>query len=183
MRTRAHGFTVTELLVTLVIVAILLSIAAPSYRDYIVESRVSAGASELVAAMQFARTEAVKRNGRVTICTSGTGTACAPAGTSDTWANGWMVYVDADEGAGGTYEYDSSVDTILRVHGALAEGSTITADANVASYLSYLSDGRSQLIDGASQAGTIGLCVTGSTVQGRDISLARGWVQVGNRVC
>ena len=170
-----------ELMVSLVVLAVLLIIAVPSYRNFIVESRINAGASDLLAALQYARSEAVKRNNRVTVCASSTGTICQDA---DNWAQGWIVYVDADEGAGGTYEFDSANDPpLLRVHGPMAEGSTITADANVANYVSYVPDGRSQLIDGAAQSGTIGVCHNGSTVKGRNMVLALGRVQVGPRDC
>ena len=59
---REHGFTMTELLIVLAIVAILSAVAAPSFRNMIRDMSVSSAADELVAGLQFARSEAVRIN-------------------------------------------------------------------------------------------------------------------------
>jgi len=89
------GFTVTELLVVSVIVAILLSIGVPSYR-YIANSyRMSAELNSLLGDLMYARAEAIKEGQYVAICVSADGRTCSGAAT---WANGWIVFSDPNGG-------------------------------------------------------------------------------------
>lgn len=57
-----RGLTLIELLVGVAIIAILLALGVPSMREWMINQRVSATASEVMTDMQFARSEAVKRN-------------------------------------------------------------------------------------------------------------------------
>ena len=84
----ARGFTLIEMLITLVVAAILLGLAIPSYNDAVLGSRVSNLANDLIASIQLARGEAIKRNAPVTLCRSANGTTCAVAGS---WEQGWIV--------------------------------------------------------------------------------------------
>jgi type IV fimbrial biogenesis protein FimT len=56
-----HGFTLLELMVTVAVLAILVTVGVPSFRDLIQNNRVTTQTNELVTALNFARTEAVKR--------------------------------------------------------------------------------------------------------------------------
>jgi type IV fimbrial biogenesis protein FimT len=86
--TRARGFTLIELMVTLVVLIVLVSVAVPSF-DYIrLSTRLNSYATDLVAASQLARSEAIKRNAPVTLCASSNGTSCA---TDGQWEAGWIV--------------------------------------------------------------------------------------------
>lgn len=92
-----RGFTLTELLVTLSIVATLLALAVPSFKDLIDRSRLSSAADMLYADLQFARSEAIRHNQTVTVTfQSGSawcwglvqgGTACDCSVTDSTAAN------------------------------------------------------------------------------------------------
>lgn len=113
--------------------------------------------------VSFARAEAIKRNARVTMCASSNGTSCTGG-----WAQGWIVFVDAGVAA------DASGDEILRVHPALDGGSTLVGNGNVASYISYVSNGQSRLANNAMQGGTLNLCSPDTTVSGKDIVLTLG---------
>lgn len=72
----ARGFTAVELMVTVAVIAIVAALAAPSFNTMIQSSRLTAGANDLVAALQLARMEAIRSNGRVDVCPSTNGTAC-----------------------------------------------------------------------------------------------------------
>ena len=87
------GFTVIELLVTLSVAGILLAVAAPSYREFVQESRITAQSNSLLSSMMLTKSEAIKRNSPATICPSSSGTACT-GGTI--WSNGWIVFADAN---------------------------------------------------------------------------------------
>jgi len=174
MKERAHGFTLVELMVSLAILAVLLAIAAPSYRDFVVDSRMKAEADEFLTMLVYARSEAVKRNGMVSTCSSGDGTGCAGSGN---WAQGWIVFIDLD----GDGAFDSGSDTILRVHGALNEQSslagTLTGTLNAATDVAFLPDGRAMLSGGAGQDGTFVLCASGAPAAGRQIGITLGRAQ------
>jgi len=79
------GFTLIELMMTLIIGAILLTIAAPSMRDYMASQKVKNGAFDLTAAITFARSEAIKRNTNIDLIPT----------TTANWASGWDVKAGA----------------------------------------------------------------------------------------
>lgn len=73
-----HGFTLVELLIVLAVVAVVLTLAAPSFRDLIEGQRLRGTSAQLVTDVQFARTEAVSRGELVgvTFNPTATGMSC-----------------------------------------------------------------------------------------------------------
>ncbi len=86
------GFTLVELMVTIAVLAILLAIAIPSFNGLLSAGRLTSTSNELVAALQMARAESIRRNKRAIVCGSSDGADCA---ASSSWS-GWLVFVDAD---------------------------------------------------------------------------------------
>lgn len=80
-----RGFTLLELMVTIAVLAILTTIAIPNFRDLVQNNRVTTQANELVSALTFARTEAVKRGRNVVVTVA----AANP---------GWTVTVTTTDG-------------------------------------------------------------------------------------
>ena len=62
-----QGFTLIELMVVLAVVAIITTLALPSYRAIIEKRQVTSGAQQLAAFVSSAQLEAVKRNQRVAV--------------------------------------------------------------------------------------------------------------------
>lgn len=60
-RKRQHGFTLVELLITLVVAGLLLALAVPSFNRLMISSRLTTQANNAVSLLAQARTEAVKR--------------------------------------------------------------------------------------------------------------------------
>lgn len=90
------GFTTVELLVTLSIAAILVGLAVPAFGELIRNNRATAAVTRLAADLQFARSEAIKRNVRVLVCRRATGSTC---GSGTSWEAGWVVCYDSDSNA------------------------------------------------------------------------------------
>jgi type IV fimbrial biogenesis protein FimT len=158
---RMHsGFTLIELLVTIAVAAILVTVAVPNYQNFVLNSRMSSKSNDVLSALQIARSEAVKRNARVSVC-KGTGGACV---TSGTWAQGWMVFVDG--GVAGTMD---GTDQLIQVFPALTGTSTLEADADAGDFISYMPSGMPNLAVGSTAMLTLCPGVTG--IQGREIEV------------
>ena len=114
-----RGFTLIELMITIAVLAVLLVAVAPAMTDMILNNRMSAFSSDLMADLAAARSEALKRSQRVVICkNSGTNASC---GTGN-WENGWLLYLDANSNT----TLDGG-ETIFRVRQALPGGYTINS--------------------------------------------------------
>lgn len=96
-----HGFTLWELLMTLLVGGILLGIGVPNVMEFVRNSTMTAAANDLVTGVLVARTEAVKRQAFVTLCLTDnplapveTDIVCEPADVTDAPARGFVVFVD-----------------------------------------------------------------------------------------
>lgn len=119
-----RGFTLIELMTTLAVVAVLVTIGIPGFRDFIFNTRMVAETNDLVTSLNFARSEAVRRNAVVSVCASVDGSACS--GSSD-WSAGWIVFNGNGNQAAGSAD-------VLRVNGAVS-GMSVTATG--ASYVRF----------------------------------------------
>lgn len=72
-RQPARGFTLVELMVALVVMAIVLGIGIPSFRNIMERNRAASQTNELLGALQMTRSEAIRRNATHRFCTSSTG--------------------------------------------------------------------------------------------------------------
>ena len=111
------GFTLVELMVTIAIVAILTAIALPSFSTSIRNSRLASTTNEFIAAVNLARSEAVKSNRTAQVCASADGATC---GTN--WSQGWIVWADAN--GNGSPQADE-----IRRHQQALNGMTVAASS------------------------------------------------------
>jgi len=105
-----------ELLVTMIVAGILLSIAAPNFSDAMRNSRQTVKTNELMGALKFARSEAIKRATRTAVCARANNSEC---GTD--WSNGFIVFIDN----GATAGVLEGGETVLRVADPIQGGSWI----------------------------------------------------------
>ncbi len=92
---KSRAFTLLELMAGILIAAIALGIAVPSFREFIQNNRISGFTSDFISAINLARSESVRRGTPVSVCASANsvGSAC---GNAANWTNGWIVFVDTD---------------------------------------------------------------------------------------
>lgn len=119
-----------ELMVTITIAGILLSIAIPNFTSVISSNRLTTYANELVTALNFARSEAIKRGQPVKIKHNGN--------TSGDWRSGWTVFTDLN-GNGALDVADG--DTLLRTYDPLP--TTFTLRGTYMDYIAYQALGTS----------------------------------------
>lgn len=116
----ARGFTLIELMVTVSVLAIILGLAAPSFRDFILNNRLTAQINDLVADISYARSEAAVRGIRVTMCASADLDVCSDSG--DAWQGGRIVFIDTN--SNGTRE---STEQILKKTESVGGSRTLIA--------------------------------------------------------
>jgi type IV fimbrial biogenesis protein FimT len=84
-----RGFSLIELMVVLIVVAVLVAVAAPSYSVVVLRTKLKSYANSMVASVYLARSEAIKRNAPVRLCISNAdGDDCQGGGS---WEEGWIV--------------------------------------------------------------------------------------------
>jgi len=93
-----HGFTLWELLITLLVAGILIGIGVPNVMEFQRNSAMTTAANQLLTGAIMARTEAVKRQSPVGLCLSANPTAatptCSPNAVADATTLGFVVWVD-----------------------------------------------------------------------------------------
>lgn len=142
-----RGFTLIELMVTVTVLAILLMVAIPSFNSALINYRLTSISNTFVASAQLARSEAIKRNSRVTMCKSANGVDCT---TSGGWQQGWILFQDVDNNA-----VKGAAEVIIYTESALPANFSMTFVDN---YISYTASGGTELTNGAFQSGSMNLC-------------------------
>ena len=169
---RNAGFTLMEMLVVIAVLVILVTIAVPSYTAVMERVHLRSQIGDFASALNFARSESVKRSVQVTVCPSNADqTACGAAGTN--WDSGWIVFVDPDK--------DNILDTTegegppLSAALPLLSGYTLrgTAATTLPNYVSFGPQGT------PSASGVIVLCHNSDISAARAVNLnTAGLIQV-----
>lgn len=111
------------------IIGVLLAVGLPGLQDTISRISTNSQAKTLVSSLNFARSEAIKRGGLVSVCASSSGSDCV----AGAWSQGWMVFVDNNgDATGGAGSVDAG-DEVLRVYQGLG-GNTLSFDAALQQY-------------------------------------------------
>ena len=112
---RHCGFTLIELMFTLMAASVLLAWGIPSFREFRLNAERTREVNQFVQAVYLARSEAAKRDTRVILCRSSNTAATVPSCSGDTriWTSGYLVF--ADDGNYSNNVYDAGTDTLLRV--------------------------------------------------------------------
>jgi len=133
---KQNGFTLIELIVTMVIAAIVLTVAVPGFQNIILSNRRAAQVNEYIASLNLARSEAIKSGVRAYVWRSSDGVNLATDSTGD-WEEGWIVFTDRDN--------DAALDNgeLIRVHPALDGDSRLRSPGNFDRWIAFRPSGRS----------------------------------------
>ncbi|PCI09289.1 MAG: hypothetical protein COB77_00265 [Gammaproteobacteria bacterium] len=156
------GFTLIELIITMAIVGVLLVVGVPSMKTFMQGSQLIASSNELLAALNIARSEAIKSNASVTFCASSNGTSCSNTGK---WQIGWIVFNDANRDRLGTGAPCAALNTdcLLRVHEnfndpLLSIEGIFAGDSTAITAVTFASSGRPLDTNNVQQAGEFSVC-------------------------
>ncbi len=145
-----RGITLVELLTVIAVLGILLAGAIPSLGAMVDSATLSSQSNMFLSSLHLARSEAIKRNSRVTLCKSADGLACTEAGG---WHQGWIVFQDANNNGA-----KDGGEAVIYQAQALPASFRLVGNLNVAKYVSFIATGGTKLATGAFQAGTLTLC-------------------------
>lgn len=166
-----QGFTLVEMMITVAVLAILVSLGAPFMGEFVKNSRLVTQTNDLIASFHLARTEAIKRGARVTLCKSSNGATC-DATADGRWGIGWITFVDpANVGTLdlGEVLIDTRAATPLNV--AIAPQAP-PLDPTVQNYVSYTAQGIVRDAAGTAQTGTFRICDDRGLSKGRGVVLS-----------
>ncbi len=96
VRPLAQGFTLIELIVTVVVLGVALAVAVPSFANLVRNQRLTGTANDLAGTLARARSEAVATGAPTRVCPSTNPTANNPCTGGNDYTNGWILAVDAD---------------------------------------------------------------------------------------
>lgn len=170
--TPARGFTLIELIVTLAIAAIVLSVGVPSFRGVIMDNRLVTQSNQFVTSVKLARSAAVRYQRSATVCASANFDAAVPTcAASNDWSIGWIVWVDKDRDAA------TDANEIISVFGPINGASTLSS----ATASSFTYDSRGFALTGG---GDLTLCDNRTAETGRLIRVnAVGRTNVSRQGC
>jgi len=132
MTLREQGFTIVELMTTVLVLSLILTLGVPSFAEIATQNRVTAQTNDFITTLNLARSEAVKRGGQVTVLRTGAN-----------WEQGWSVFFDANEDEafnddGDGIQCEANEDCrVLTKTDALAGGSTLRVPGGGA-YANYI---------------------------------------------
>ncbi|MCO6059501.1 GspH/FimT family pseudopilin [Pseudomonas sp. MOB-449] len=149
----AYGFTLIEALVALTLIALCISLGVPALGQFVRAQELTAANQALITSFAHARQASVTRRIAVLVDNQ-----------DGNWSTGWLVY--ADLSGNGRWDYGEPV---LRQVGPQPEGLIIKGNSPVRRYVRYTPMGRTSLIGGAFQAGTLTLCHTDSELPVRQL--------------
>jgi type IV fimbrial biogenesis protein FimT len=121
---RSAGYNMMEVMMVTALVAVLATIAIPSFKYVTTSNRIAGEVNGLLGDMQFARSEAVKEGQSVTVCISTDSANCA-GGAGGNWALGWIVFLDTN----GDKQVQPATEAVIRKQPAFSGTDTFVAPA------------------------------------------------------
>jgi len=130
-----RGFTLYELMITLLVVGVILTFGIPNFSEFTQNSRLTGTSNDLLSSFQLARSEAARSKTNITICASDDSLA-ANANCAGTFNDGWIIFVDTN----GDLNRAGAGENVLRAHPPVADGVTVTTNGG-ADYFAFAGTG------------------------------------------
>jgi len=179
-----NGFTLVELMVTLLVAGIILGVGVPNFQEFIANNRMATATNDIISSLHIARSEAVKRRMNVTVCSSANWDAANPTcDAAGALGNGFIIFSDCSAAApcGAPNLVVDAFDTVVRARGPMPQGigALVTTDAAGPQYFSFGPTGFPRQATGfAAPVANIQLCdARGDHDIGGNISAGR-WLQI-----
>lgn len=134
------GFSLTEVLVVLALLAVLLGLAVPGVSRLRARHELQAVAEAIWQSLVLARSQALAQQTRVVLCPASPVGGCDPQGQ---WSPGWLVFVDSNHN--GLRDADEPV---LQSRGALPTGVRLQGNSTVNLSVRYGASGLGQGLGG-----------------------------------
>jgi type IV fimbrial biogenesis protein FimT len=165
MKKPQSGFTLLELMLVVTIAGLLLAVGVPAMGNFLRNARITNAANDVMAALHFTRSEAIKRRLPVTLCTSADPLNANPVCNASAFLTGWIAFVDTNQSG----QRDAGEDVLLQREPMPA---TITARSSANPFrVTYLLNGFAL----NANAAQLVLCdERGNTPSGGELSAARG---------
>ena len=132
-----RGFTIYELLITMLIIGIVMSIAVPNLSDFTKSSRMTSVANDLHSSFHLARSEAARSKSNITICAS-SNSMDAAAACGGTFNDGWIIFIDL--GIGDLVRDAGAGENVLRAYPAIPDSINIITNGG-ADYFGFAKTG------------------------------------------
>ena len=158
---RQQGFTITEVVATLGVIGVSLSLVVPSLSSVTASNLRANGINELVATLHVARNEAITRNEAIVVCPSEDGATCAPVACEA----GWIRFVDAN----GDFGLDAG-EPLLGATGPLG-GLRIRTEA-FGTAVGYAPSGRAGSPDSGLSGGDFTFCPASKATNARVLAVS-----------
>ncbi|MEO6139059.1 MAG: GspH/FimT family pseudopilin [Luteimonas sp.] len=166
---RQRGFTLIELMVAVTIMGILLAFAIPNFESFVNTNRLASAANEMIASIQTARMESLRRNNRVVVCLSSSPGSATPS-CNTTGITGWVTFLDVDKT--GTF---TTGDKLLMAS-TLKDRVVVLTSPSVTGKVIFRSDGFAWTSANTLLNGTVEFCIASPRplLNARDVNIGAG---------
>jgi len=149
-KAQQDGFTLLEALVAMALLGILVSLAAPAMSGLLARQQLQGQGEAFLNSLVLARSEALRRQQRVSVCAQGLVAQCDTQGR---WHQGWLVFADANHNG-----LRDPGEALIEARPAVPLDVQVGVSNTVKTYFSYNAEGRSASASGAFMAGTWRFC-------------------------
>lgn len=160
------GFTLLEAMVVIAVLGILVGLTTPAMTGLRARHQLQGQAESFLDSLVLARTEALRRQQRVTLCAKTLQGLCD---ADARWQQGWLVFVDHNNNG-----LRESGELLLETREALPQSMHVVVRNTVKTYYSFNAEGRSETASGGFMAGSWRFCMTTTTSAWQVVANALG---------